>query len=146
MAGSLDELLPPSDQARVVAAIARAERETSGQIKVHLDARWRGDPARRAKALFRRLGLSRTRERNGVLVYVAVGDRKFALLGDAGIHAAVGSPFWDEAAARMKKAFSRGALGDGLVAAIEAIGEELRARFPHRPGASNEISDDISHD
>ena len=144
MSASLEELLPASEQERVVAAIRRAEGKTSGQVKVHLDARCIGPARRRAERLFVRLGLSGTRHRNAVLLYVAVRDHKYAILGDSGIHEAVGGSFWESAAARMKDAFARGALGDGLVGAIEAIGEKLAERFP--PGqTSNEISDDISH-
>ena len=144
MAASLEDLLPAADQERVLAAIRRAEATTSGQVKVHLDAHCIGRARRRAERLFVRLGLSHTRDRNAVLLYVAVRDRKYAILGDTGIHEAVGSAFWEAAAARMRDAFARGALGAGLVGAIEAIGEKLAERFP--PGSTgNEIPDDISH-
>src|SRR5690349_18751477 len=103
---ALDQLLPETDQSRVVEAIQAAERGTSGEIKVHVEARCPGgDAMKRAELLFQKLGLHQTRERNGVLIYVALGDRKFALRGDQGIHEAVGSPFWAEAAAAMKDAF-----------------------------------------
>ena len=144
MANSLDELLPPVDQERVLAAIRSAEARTSGQVKVHLEGRCIGPARRRAERVFLILGLERTQHRNAVLLYVAVRDHKYAILGDTGIHEAVGGAFWDAAAAQMKDAFARGALGDGLVGAIEAIGEKLAERFP--PAATgNEIPDDISH-
>lgn len=145
MTRTLDDLLSPADQQRVVAAIRAAEQTTSGQIKVHVEARCRGgDAYHRAAELFHRLGLERTRARNGVLLYVAVRDRKFALIGDSGIHEEVGSAFWHEAVARMRTAFQSGDLGAGLVGAISAVGERLAKRFPHHAGDPNEIPDDIS--
>src|SRR5207245_9962841 len=111
MAGPLDELIPPADQKRIVEAIVAAEQHTSGQIKVHVEPRCKGgDAFRRAADLFARLGLTQTRQRNGVLIYVATQDRKFALLGDTGIHEDVGSAFWQEAAGRLPACFRRGAL------------------------------------
>ncbi len=148
MARSLDTLVAPADQARVVDAIRRAEARTSGEVKVHVEARCPGgDPFARARALFAHLGLEKTRERNGVLIYVAVDDRRFAILGDAGIHDAVGGqPFWEGAATKMRAAFVRGALADGLLAAIDEVGTQLAERFPHRADDVNELSDDISTD
>jgi uncharacterized membrane protein len=140
----LDRLLPKADQERVIAAIRAAEAKTSGEIKVHIEARCAGKPWPRALELFHRLGLEKTRDRNAVLIYVAMRSRKYALLGDSGIHEEVGSQFWSEAAGRLQGAFRRGALGDGLVGAIEAIGDRLAQKFPPRPDDTNEISDDIS--
>ncbi len=140
----LDALLPRPDQARVVAAIGAAEKTTSGEIKVHVEARCKSDPYARAVALFAKLGLHETREHNAVLIYVAVQDRKYALLGDSGIHEEVGSQFWSEAAAKMQQAFTRGALGDGIVGAVEAVGARLAQKFPPHADDKNEISDAIS--
>jgi uncharacterized membrane protein len=147
MAAALDQLLPSSEQTRVVEAIKTAEQRTSGEIKVHVEARCPGgDPMKRATELFERLGLTRTRERNGVLLYLAMRDRQFAIFGDQGIHAEVGAQFWSEAAARLTEAFAGGRFGDGIVAAVEAIGARLAQRFPPRSDDRNELSDDISTD
>ena len=140
----LDELLPPADQQRVIDAVGRAERHTSGEIKVHIEERCAGDAIERARSVFDRLGLQRTRERNGVLVYVAVADRKFAIVGDQGIHAATGDAFWHGAAGKMKVALTSGSLGDGLVAAIAAVGETLAQLFPARRHDDNQLSNEIS--
>jgi uncharacterized membrane protein len=142
----LDRLIVKADQERVIAAIRAAEKKTSGEIKVHVEANCRGKPWSRALELFGKLGLQKTRERNAVLIYVAVRSKKYALIGDAGIHEEVGSAFWSEAAGRMQGAFRRGALGDGLVGAVEAIGERLAQKFPPRDDDTNEIPDDISTD
>jgi uncharacterized membrane protein len=143
---SLDPILSDADRQRLVAAIQAAESQTSGEIKVHVEARCPGgDAMARARELFAKLGLTRTRERNGVLIYVAVSDRRFALFGDQGIHEEVGSPFWSEAASAMSQAFSRGAFADGIAGAIESVGKRLTARFPRPPGERvNQLSDEIS--
>jgi uncharacterized membrane protein len=141
---ALDRLLTKADQARIVAAIGAAEKRTSGEIKVHVEARCAGKPWERALALFHKLGLEKTRERNAVLIYVAVRSRKYALLGDTGIHEEVGSQFWSEAAGRMQGAFRRGALAEGIIGAVEAVGARLAQKFPPRADDTNEIPDDIS--
>jgi uncharacterized membrane protein len=147
MAAPLDQLIPPAEQTRIVDAIKAAELRTSGEIKVHIEARCPGgDAMKRAVELFARLGLERTRERNGVLIYVAARDRMFALRGDQGIHEEVGSQFWSEAAARMTDAFKAGRFADGVVGAVEAIGARLAQRFPPRADDQNELSDEISTD
>ena len=143
---ALDRLLSKAEQARIVAAIGAAEKQTSGEIKVHVEARCTQKPWERALEIFRKLGLDKTRERNAVLIYVAVRSRKYALLGDVGIHEEVGSQFWSEAAGRMQGAFRRGALADGIVGAVEAVGARLAQKFPPRPDDVNEIPDDISSD
>ena len=141
----VDQLLGTDDQKRIVAAIGAAEQRTSGEIKVHVEAKCPGgDAMARAQALFARLGLTKTRERNGVIVYVATADKKFALFGDQGIHEEVGSQFWSDAAQRMTDSFKKGAFGDGIVGAIESIGARLAAKFPHRADDQNELSDEIS--
>jgi uncharacterized membrane protein len=140
----LDRLLPPGDQARLVAAIRSAETTTSGQIRLHLEERCPGEPRTRAEALFVHLGLGSTRERNGVLIYVAVADRKYAILGDAGIHGATEPNFWQVAAGRMIERLAHGQLAEGLIAGITAVGAELAARFPPRKERLNELPDEIS--
>jgi uncharacterized membrane protein len=140
----LDRLIAQSDQERVVAAIRSAEATTSGQIQVHLEEHCPQDPRTRAEALFVHLGLGNTRERNGVLIYVAVADHKYAILGDAGIHGATEPGFWQAAAQRMTECFAQGKLAEGLITGIAAVGAELAARFPPRPVPVNELPDEIS--
>ncbi|HZS39698.1 MAG TPA: TPM domain-containing protein [Polyangia bacterium] len=143
MARPLDLLLSPEEQERVVDAIRRAERRTSGQIKVHVEARCSGDALARATRLFPRLGLTRTRARNGVLLYVAARDRKFAIVGDRGIHGAARPEFFHRAATVLREWFARGRIADGLIAGVELIGEKLAEHYPPYPGAENELSDEL---
>lgn len=145
MAASLDALLAPADQARVVEAVRGAEASSTGQIRVHLDERCPGEALARAQQLFSSLRLQETRRRNAVLIYVAPRDRRFAIVGDQGIHERGGQALWERAAASMREAFARGALGDGLCAAIAEAGAVLARDFP-RDGSEgeNEIPDTIS--
>ena len=147
MPGPLDKVLHPTDQQKIVDAIRAAERVTSGELKVHVELRCPGgDAYKRAVTLFQRLGLTKTKERNAVLVYVATRDRKFSILGDSGIHEEVGSAFWAEAVQRMKVAFARGAFGEGIAGAVQSVGQRMAKKFPHKADDVNEIDNEITTD
>ena len=145
MKNALDELMPPPEQARVVEAVRKAEASTSGQIKVHVEPSCRGTALERARSLFASLGLTRTRQRNAVLIYVAPRDRTFAIVGDDGIHGVGGDDLWQRAAAAMKAGLGSGSLADGLLAAVAEVGAVLAREFPPQAGQhDNELSDEIS--
>jgi uncharacterized membrane protein len=146
MAGRLDKVLHPTDQQKIVDAIRAAERVTSGELKVHVELRCAGDPYQRALDLFQRLGLTKTKDRNAVLVYVATRDRKFSILGDHGIHEEVGSAFWADAVQRMKVAFARGAFGEGIAGAVQSVGQRMAKKFPRKTDDVNEIDNEITTD
>lgn len=135
------------DDARVVAAIAATERRTSGEIRVFISRRrlGRDDVLQRAQARFEKLGMTATAERNGVLLYLLPRDRKFAILGDRGIHEKCGDSFWTAIAARLRERLARGEFTDGVVEAITRAGEALAEHFPSR-GDSNELPDRIERD
>ena len=129
--------LSEDDFAAITAAIARAERRTSAEIRVHLERRVprrllrrTPDPLTRARHVFVSLGMHRTSERHGVLIYLAVGDRKLAVAGDVGIHGRVGTRHWHDVRDRMVERLRGGAPREAIVAAIEAIGAELAAHYP----------------
>ncbi len=141
----LDRLLHPRDQRDIIQAVRTAELHTSGEIKVHVEARClAADPYTRAVQLFEKLGLHRTLARNGVLIYVATHDRRFSIIGDSGIGEPPGAAFWTEAMRPLSIALRRGASGEGIVAAIRVLGERLNKRFPARPGDKDEIDNEIS--
>jgi uncharacterized membrane protein len=144
-AQTLDRLLHPSEQQRIVRAIRTAELYTTGEIKVHVEARCpAADPYSRAVQLFEKLGVHRTDGKNGVLVYAAIHERRFALVADSGIVAAPDDP-WVEARQRLSVAFRRGAYGEGIVGAVQSIGEKLTKRFPSKPGVQHdEVENEIS--
>ncbi len=141
----LERLLHPSDQRRILEAIRAAELSTSAELKVHVEARCpAADPHTRAVELFTRLGLHRTEARNAVLLYAAVHDRRFAIVGDAGLEEPPGAPFWTAPNRRVSIAFRRGAYGEGLAGAVELLGEQLRRRFPGRAGKKDELDNELS--
>jgi uncharacterized membrane protein len=132
------------DLDRVEEAIRTAERQTSGQIRVAV-ARfyfW-GNVRRAADAAFVRLGVHQTRRRNGVLLFLAPRRRRFAVVGDAGIHARVSEAFWREIATMLETDFRTGDLTAGLVHAVATIGERLAEHFPPDPAGDNELPDRV---
>jgi uncharacterized membrane protein len=136
--------LSPADLHGVARAVAEAEARTSGEIRVHLDARCPGEPMARAVEVFERLGMTRTAHRNGMLIYLALEDRKLAVIGDAGIHQHVGDEYWDRLRAALVAHLREGRLRDGLVAGVREVGETLARHFPRAPDDRNELSDEVS--
>lgn len=136
--------LTEAERLAIVAAIKEAEAKTSGEIRVHLDRKSKGDAQAAAKKVFEKIGMDRTAEKNGVLFYVAVADHTFAVIGDAGIDAKVEKDFWERLSEQMLAAFKEDKFGDGLAAAIRAAGEKLAASFPRKEGDVNELPDDVS--
>lgn len=118
------------DKARVREAIAAAELETSAPIHVSIAPYFWGSVRRTAERAFRKHGLAETPKRNGVLFFVVPSRREFAVIGDAGAHAALGQPIWDSVAALVQAHFARGNATDGLVSGINEIGRALAAHFP----------------
>ena len=133
-----------ADLEAVARAVAEAEASTSGEIRVHLDARCAGDAMARAVERFERLGMTRTWLRNGVLIYLAIGDRKLAVIGDAGVHERVPPDYWQRLTETLVRHFREGRRRDGLVAAVRDVGETLRRHFPRAPDDRNELSDEVS--
>jgi uncharacterized membrane protein len=126
---------------RIVAAIRKAESRTSGEIRVHVEGRCPGGPVIRARQLFAALGMHQTARRNGVLLYLAVRDRKFAVIGDEGIHQVVPERFWEKVASEMERHFRAGQFLPGISRVIDRIGAELSRHFPPTPDDRNELPD-----
>jgi uncharacterized membrane protein len=133
-------------QAQILAAVKEAEMETSGEIRVHIESSLKGDILDRAAWLFKKLGMHETAERNGVLFYLAVNHRQFAILGDAGINAKVPTGFWDDIRELLQKNFKEGKFTEGLSEGILLAGKHLKMHFPHKPDDVNELPDEISFD
>ena len=141
----IDRLLHPREQREILDAVRAAEQRTSGELKVHVEAHCRAvDPYTRAVQLFEKLGVHRTEGRNGVLVYVATHDRRYAIIGDVGIGEPQGSEMWTEATRQLSIALRRGAAGEGITAAVRALGDRLARRFPAARGGKDEIENEIS--
>jgi uncharacterized membrane protein len=141
---SLSEFLSHEQQDAILAAIARAESQTSGEIRLRLDVRAGDDPKVTARQVFDRLGMRQTALRNGVLFYMSVEDRKFVILGDDGIYHKVAPNFWDGVTGLVLEHFRQGRYAEGLVAGIEKAGDLLARYFPREATDVNELPDDIS--
>jgi len=139
------EFFSPNEQERIVNAIRLAEQQTSGEIRVYTESRCRFvDPLDRAAEVFWGLKMDMTKDRNGVLVYIAMKDRQFAILADQGIHEKVGQTFWNEEVSVMKKHFSNALPADAIEAVITDVGQALRTHFPYdRSTDKNELPDDL---
>lgn len=131
--------LRSDEKAQVEAAIAQAERGTSGEIRVVISRRVKGDALEVARDAFQRLGMHETRERNGVLVLLATASRSFAILGDEGVHRHVGQDGWDHLRDGMAERFRRDDFGGGLAYAVEEVGRVLAEHFPRRADDRNEL-------
>ena len=134
------------DSDRIVAAIAEAEKKSSGEIRVHITRRKPDNLEERARRRFELLGMTRTAERNGVLFYVAPNLRRFQILGDSGIHEKCGDGFWKETAAGMEEHFRRGDFTEGLVHGIAKAGAILAEHFPRAAGDTNELPNEVTED
>lgn len=133
------------DEPQIVAAIARAERSTSGEIRVHIERRCPEELMDRAVEIFANLHMHQTKHRNGVLIYVASQDQKLAIIGDAGINALVEGDFWEKEKQLMEEHFKKDRYTEGITKAIDLIGERLQQFFPFHPNDINELPDDVSH-
>ena len=136
--------LSDQEQANVLAAISDAESQTSGEIRLHLESRCKGDVLDRAAVVFETLAMHKTALRNGVLFYLATEDRKFAILGDGGINAVVPDNFWNDVKNRVIDGLASGKPAEGIASGIRLAGEQLSAHFPLEANDINELSNDIS--
>ncbi|MNS34658.1 hypothetical protein D3C72_667890 [compost metagenome] len=136
-------LLEEDNRKLVKEAIKRAESITSGEIRVCAEKYCAGEVLDRAAYYFKHLEMHKTSQRNGVLIYIATEDHKFAIIGDAGINALVGDGFWHETKNIMLQHFKSGQLTQGLIEGINKAGEALAKFFPPTDKDNNELSDDI---
>ena len=133
-----------SQQEAIQASIATAELNTSGEIRLHVDGKCPGDPVAKAIKVFEKLKMHETELRNGVLIYVAIKDKKLAIVGDKGINEAVSDDFWDAIKNDLVFRFKEGKYTEGLVEGIHASGEQLKTHFPYQSDDTNELSNEIS--
>ncbi|MBN1987974.1 MAG: TPM domain-containing protein [Bacteroidales bacterium] len=131
-------------QQRIVKAIEQAELNTSGEIRVHIENSCKTDVLDRAADVFALLKMHKTQLRNGVLFYFALSDRKFAILGDAGINSKVPNNFWDSIKEEMLVFFKQNDITSGLEKGILLAGEKLKEHFPLQKDDVNELSNEIS--
>ena len=140
------EFIDRLDEGKIVAAIDAAEKTTSGEIRVYVSHRDRQDALAFARRRFLELGMTKTRERNAVLLYLVPQTRVFAVIGDVAVHQKCGDKFWQEVIALMTERLKREAFTDAIVHAVEKIGALLAEHFPHKPGDTNQLSNRIIED
>jgi uncharacterized membrane protein len=133
-----------SEQQAIREAIAKAELNTSGEIRIHLDATCKGEPVDRAIQIFAKLKMHKTELRNGVLFFLALEDKKFAIIGDKGINDSVPSDFWDSIRNKMVLHFQKDEFTAGICLGIEMAGNKLKTHFPFQQDDVNELSNEIS--
>jgi len=134
----------PEEKQRIVQAIREAELLTSGEIRVHLEISYTGELLDRAATVFARLKMHKTELRNGVLFYIAIKERHFAIIGDAGINRLVPPNFWAEIKSVMETYFKNLLFAGGLIRGISMAGVQLKKHFPYPPNDKNELPNDIS--
>jgi len=132
------------EKEQIALAIKEAEKNTSGEIRVHIELKCKGDVLDRASYIFEKLKMHETQLRNGVLFYLAVKDRKFAILGDTGINKDTPENFWDVIKEKILDRFKENKFAEGLAEGIRMAGEALKEHFPYQADDVNELSDEIS--
>ena len=140
----VETFLDAAERQRVAQAIAEAERRTSGEVRVHLDEHIEDDVLDHAAFVFEELGMHRTKDRNGVLIYVSTGDRKVAVVGDTGINERVPAGFWTDVVGVLKLHFAAGRRAEGLCEAVGMVGEKLKALHPYQSDDRDELSNEVS--
>lgn len=139
------KFLTKEEELQVIQAIQSAESRTGGEIRVHIESKCKGNVLDRSADLFKSLKMHETALRNGVLIYLSTEDRKFAIIGDAGINAVVPTGFWEDVKELMISNFSKGNLVEGFVLGIGMVGEKLKEFFPYLEEDVNELPDEISY-
>ena len=140
----IERFLSAEQEQEIVNAILEAEKNTSGEIRVHIEATTKIDHFSRAQQVFHFLKMDNTKDENGVLLYVAVEDKKFVIYGDSGIDKAVPRGFWESTKKVIAEHFKNGDFKQGIVEGVLRAGKELEAHFPWEHGDINELSDEIS--
>jgi len=140
------EFINRLEEARIVGAIAEAERKSSGEIRVYVSHRKRTDPLAFAQKRFLELGMTNTRHRNAVLIYLVPRTRQFAIVGDRGVHEKCGDAFWRDVTARMTDLLKQGRFTDAILNAIQKVGDVLARNFPRDSEDQNELPDQIVRD
>jgi uncharacterized membrane protein len=131
------------EQEQISSAIASAEKTTSGEIRIAVEKHCEGDAFEMATSYFSKLGMDKTSRRNGVLIFLAYADRKFAIIGDRGINNVVPPDFWETTKIAMQAHFASGQIAHGIIAGIVLTGEKLATFFPSQRDDVNELSNDI---
>jgi len=142
----LDQLLAPEDQQRLLEKIRQIENRSSGEVRLHITDRRVKDTMQAARKTFTALEMTRTRRRNGVLVFLSLPSRTFAIVGDEGIDKVTDPQYWENLRDTMAERFSAGSYADGLLDILDQVEAVLAEYFPYEEGDVDELSDDISYE
>ncbi len=140
----VEEFLTQKEEKEIISAIKIAEKNTSGEVRVHIERSSEKDHYERTQEVFHLLKMNETKDANAVLIYVAVNDKKFVIYGDKGINEVVPKDFWNTTKDVIQSHFKSGDFKQGIVDGILKAGEELQAHFPWQTDDVNELSNDIS--
>lgn len=141
---AIQGFLSDEQEQAVVDSITAAELKTSGEIRLHIENRCKGGAQKRAQQVFSDLKMTQTKDRNGILIYIALLDHKLCIWGDEGFHAKVGQSFWDSEMAQLVSAFKEKQFKEGLIALISKMGIKLSDLFPFQSDDTNELDNSIS--
>ncbi|WP_299108051.1 TPM domain-containing protein [uncultured Tenacibaculum sp.] len=140
----VEEFLTSEEELEIVQAIRQAERNTSGEIRVHIEKTTQISHYNRALEVFRMLKMFNTKEQNAVLIYIAVEDHAFVIYGDKGINKVVSNDFWDTTKEAIQEQFQQGNFKQGIINGVLKAGKELKAHFPWSISDEDELSNEIS--
>src|SRR5438874_13751275 len=133
------------DHTRITQAIRKAEGRSSGQIRGFIQRGiFEDDALPRAQRKFLQLGMQKTRDRNAVLIFVAPRARKYAVVGDVGVHEKCGREFWQKVVAAMRTHFQKEEFDRAISYAINEVGKVLAAHFPRTADTINELPDEVA--
>jgi len=142
----IKNILTPEEEKSIVDHIRKAEKNTSGEIRIHMEDHCKGELMDRATEIFDSLEMQKTKDRNGVLLYFAVKDHQVAVLGDKGINAVVDDNYWDEKLEEIVAHFKEGKFYEGIAQTVSDVGGKLTELFPVKSNDRNELPDDISYE
>lgn len=140
----VEDFLTANEELEIVNAIVEAEKNTSGEIRVHIEPMSKKPHFERAQEVFHYLKMDNTKEENGVLIYIAVHDKKFVIYGDKGINRVVPDNFWDNTKTILENHFKKGDFKQGIIEGILMAGKELETHFPWQHNNTNELSNEVS--
>ncbi|MCA0151701.1 TPM domain-containing protein [Winogradskyella vincentii] len=140
----IEDFLTSEEETEIIETIRIAERNTSGEIRVHIEQNYNGDIYNHALEVFHFLKMDNTLQRNGVLIYVAVDNKSFVVYGDKGINEKVGESFWNSTRDKIQQHFKNGNFKQGLIDGVSEAGQELSKYFPWEYGDRNELDNTIS--
>ncbi len=140
----VENFLSAEEEQEVIQTILRAESHTSGEIRVHLESSCQAGHYKRAREVFHLLKMDNTKDENSVLIYIAVCDKKFVIIGDKGINKVVPQEFWNSTKDLIQTQFQKGNFKQGIIDGVLSAGKELETHFPWQHGDENELSDEIS--